>query len=235
MFSPLWMYLWKHAKLQIPHDSVKTSMWHLKCQTFQRRYECGPCQGFCQFFSERPVHTDLSPVTVYHWPEVTSFQLWKPVQFSSHSWVPTWVLPVPAVEKHPFLGQEHPAHLDSPKRDDSRAGYECEEWTINSTILMWLASAQITQSSSRLQGDTPILTFGLLSKYVAFLRLAYPGSQYKMHPRWLISEKCNIGSVIMSTGNIQNVYVPPQGPNLWNKHLFSCMPVGSCHREHYVL
>lgn len=53
-----------------------------------------------------------------------------------HSWVPTWAFPVPAVEKHPLLGQEHPALLECPARVGSRAGCECEERTMNSTIPM---------------------------------------------------------------------------------------------------
>lgn len=53
-----------------------------------------------------------------------------------HSRVPIRAFPVPAVEKHPLLGQEHPALLESPDRVGSRAGCECEERTMNSTILM---------------------------------------------------------------------------------------------------
>lgn len=58
--------------------------------------------------------------------------------------------------------------------------------------------SRYSELSSRLLGDTPILTSGLSSKYKALLFLAYPGSQYKVRPRWLISKKRNIGSVIMS-------------------------------------
>ena len=58
--------------------------------------------------------------------------------------------------------------------------------------------SRYSELSSRLLGDTPIHTSGSLSKYKALLFLAHPGSQHKVHPRWLISEKCNIGSVIMS-------------------------------------
>lgn len=176
--------------------SVETSRWHLKYQTFQWRNECGPCQDFCLFFPERHVRIALPLLTAYHWPGVTSSRQQKPAQFSSHSQVPTWVLPVPAVEKHPLLGQEHPALLDRPDRADCRAGCECDRKQYNTDgIGPWSGYLEL---SSRLLGDTPILTSGSWSKYKALLFLAYPGSQYKVHPRWLISEKCNIGSVIIS-------------------------------------
>lgn len=179
--------------------STETFRWHLKYQTFQWRNKGGPCQDFCCFFPERHVAIALPLLTAYHWPGVTSFQQQKPVQFSSHSRVSTLVLPVPAVEKHPLLGQEHPALLDHPDRADFQGwlwmwGMDHKQYKADGTG-RW---SRYSELSSRLLGDTPILTSGLSLKYKAVFFPAYPGSQYRLHPRWLISENCNIGPVIMS-------------------------------------
>ena len=185
MFSPSVEISLETCKTTNPSClSVETSKWHFKDQTFQWRNRCGPCQDFCLFFPERHVRIALPLMTAYHWPRVTSSWQQKPVQFSSHSRVPTWVLPVPAVEKHPLLGQEHPALLDRPGRADSRAGCECEERTINSTIVMGLAHSQGTWSS--LAGCWGIHLYLLLD----YRRNAKP---YYSLPTLDVSTKCTLG------------------------------------------
>lgn len=106
----------------------------------------------------------------------------KPAQFSSHSRVPTWVLPVPAVEKHPLLGQEHPALLDRPDRADSRAGCECDRKQYNTDgIGPWSGYSELF---SRLLGYTPILTSGPSSKNT---------KPYYSLPTLDLSTKCTLG------------------------------------------
>lgn len=58
--------------------------------------------------------------------------------------------------------------------------------------------SRYSQLSSLLLVGTPILTSGLSSKWKALFFLAYPLCQCKVHLRWLISEKYNTGSEIMS-------------------------------------
>lgn len=114
---------------------VKTSEWDVRYETSLWRNECVSYREKWVSFLPWKISAYLSfsadslPLTrSYLFPAA------DPCPIPLHS--PTRAFPVPAVEKHPLLGQEHPALLESPGRAGSRAGCEWEERTMNSTIPM---------------------------------------------------------------------------------------------------
>lgn len=147
-------------------------------------------------FREKHMHTSLPLLTAYPRPGVTSSQQQGSAQFPSIHEYP--LEPFPAMEKHLLLGQEHPALLESPDRAGSRAGCECEERTMNGTILMAWPTGKALRALQQAPGGYTYTCIWITIEIHSLIIPWLPWSQYKVHSRWLISEKCNIGSVIMS-------------------------------------
>lgn len=174
---------------------VETSKWDLRYQTspwrsvFPTKVSVFPWKAYAYFSSS----ADSLPQTRGYLLPAAGI---CPIPL--HSWVPSWAFPAPAVEKHPLLGQEHPALLETPDRAGSRAGCECEERTMNSTILMAWPTGKALGALQQAPGGYTCTCIWITIEIHSLTIPWLPWSKYKVHSRWLISEKCNIGSVIMS-------------------------------------
>lgn len=179
---PVCKYLWIHVRQKTLHVCQLSPPSGISDMRLLHGEMSVPYQGR-NTFHEMRVHTSLPLLTL---PLTRSYLLpaAETCPIPLHSWVPTWAVPVPAVEKHPLLGQEHPALLESPGRAGSRAGCECEERTMNSTIPMAWTAVKALRALQQAPGSYT---------YICILQNHWNTQPYCSLSTLDLSTKCTLG------------------------------------------